>query len=182
MRYVCLLTNLKTEASTLWQTWPEGQSFPINATHKLLYMNMYTFPEVHATHKPKNMNTISRCTYFECGRSLITVVFVADVVFLVLRGVQLLNLFLYILVKCSLPELHVLPHRMLLNACVCKLDDPCTQFLLTKNSSIKHHSLFDMFKHSAFKNIIIKNFILSVRPSLRLIAYTNTSGIFVCLL
>lgn len=58
-----------------------------------------------------------------------TVSFIADVVLLKMRRIQLLYLFLDIQVERRLPELHVLPHGVLLYTGVGKLDDPGTQSL-----------------------------------------------------
>lgn len=67
--------------------------------------------------------------YFVCRWCREAVTFIADIIFLVVRCIELLNLLLYIQVKRGLPKLHVLPHCVLLYTCVGKLDDPRTQFL-----------------------------------------------------
>lgn len=63
------------------------------------------------------------------GGALETVSFIAHVVLLKVWRVQLLYLFLDVQVERRLPELHVLPHSMLLYTGVGKLDDPRTQSL-----------------------------------------------------
>lgn len=68
-------------------------------------------------------------TYFVGGGALETVTFIADVVLLKVWCVQLLYLFLDVQVERRLPELHVLPHSVLLYTGVGKLDDPRTQSL-----------------------------------------------------
>lgn len=68
-------------------------------------------------------------TYFVGGGALETVPFIADVVLLKVRRVQLLYLFLDVQVERCLPELHVLPHGVLLYTGVGELDDPRTQSL-----------------------------------------------------
>lgn len=68
-------------------------------------------------------------TYFVGGGALETVSFITHVVLLKVRRVQLLYLFLDVQVERRLPELHVLPHSMLLYTGVGKLDDPRTQSL-----------------------------------------------------
>lgn len=68
-------------------------------------------------------------TYFVGGGALETVSFITHVVLLKVWRVQLLYLFLDVQVERRLPELHVLPHSMLLYTGVGKLDDPRTQSL-----------------------------------------------------
>lgn len=107
---------------------------PPNSPPKVCDCNLqhFQFRNKNSTHKklPQRKFVLSfYWTYFVGGGALETVSFIAHVVLLKVWRVQLLYLFLDVQVERRLPELHVLPHSMLLYTGVGKLDDPRTQSL-----------------------------------------------------
>lgn len=95
-----------------------------NSEIKTQFIKIYPYKSLYSKHYcPLSW------TYFVGRGALETVSFIADVVLLKVWCVQLLYLFLDVQVERRLPELHVLPHSMLLYTGVGKLDDPRTQSL-----------------------------------------------------